>query len=240
MEYDAIVAQGAWFLVMTRGTFLRQGYDDSTMTPTHERMNEHASSSNITAPKEHRSFFAEVVRFALIAIFIVLPIRLYIAQPFIVSGSSMDPTFANGEYLIVDEVSYRFSGPERGDVIIFRFPQDTSKFFIKRIIGLPGEVVEVIGSQVYITNDEYPNGLALDESYIANTSRAEMRIRLGDDEYFVMGDNRPASSDSRIWGPLDRDLIIGRAFARLLPVGKFDLFPGEHDYAVSVTDDDTE
>ncbi len=183
------------------------------------------------------SFFAEVIKFVLIAVFVVLPIRLYIAQPFIVSGSSMDPTFLNGEYLIVDEISYRFENPQRGDVIVFRFPQDTSKFFIKRIIGLPGETVVLDGTTARIENDAHPEGFALDEAYLVNNSRNSLRITLADDEYFVMGDNRPASSDSRIWGPLSKDHIIGRALVRLLPVNKFNLFPGEHDYQDSVTND---
>lgn len=196
--------------------------------------------SNAPSPKRFRisPFFAEVLRFAAIAIFIVLPIRLYIAQPFIVSGSSMDPTFANGEYLIVDEVSYRFDTPSRGDVVVFRFPQDTSKFFIKRIIGLPGETVFVEDKRVRVVNDENPEGFTLDESYLSRATESNIRITLADDEYFVMGDNRPASSDSRVWGPLKEDLIIGRALVRLLPVGKFDLFPGEHRYLSSVTSDE--
>lgn len=196
--------------------------------------------SNAPSPKRFRisPFFAEVLRFAAIAIFIVLPIRLYIAQPFIVSGSSMDPTFANGEYLIVDEVSYRFDTPSRGDVVVFRFPQDTSKFFIKRIIGLPGETVFVEDKRVRVVNDENPEGFTLDESYLSRATESNIRITLANDEYFVMGDNRPASSDSRVWGPLKEDLIIGRALVRLLPVGKFDLFPGEHRYLSSVTSDE--
>lgn len=181
------------------------------------------------------SFFAEVLRFVLIAVFVVLPIRLYIAQPFIVSGSSMDPTFLNGEYLIVDEVSYRFNDPERGDVVVFRFPQDTSKFFIKRIIGLPNETVHLDGDTVRIENTEHPEGFVLDETYLENSTRNFLRFTLTDDEYFVLGDNRPASSDSRIWGPLKKEFIIGRAFVRLLPVNKVNVFPGEHHYQ-EVTD----
>lgn len=188
-------------------------------------------------PMRLSSFFGEVIKFVLIAVFVVLPIRLYIAQPFIVSGSSMDPTFVNGQYLIVDEMSYRFEEPSRGDVIVFRFPQDTSKFFIKRIIGLPGETVQLEGTTIHIENAEHPEGFTLDESFLANNSRNFLRIKLADDEYFVMGDNRPASSDSRIWGPLQKEYIVGRAFMRLLPVNKFNLFPGEHDYQDAVTND---
>lgn len=188
--------------------------------------------SNNKDPKKEGGFFSELFRFALIAIVIVLPIRLFIAQPFIVSGSSMNPTFENGEYLIVDELSYRFAEPERGDVIIFRYPKEPSKFFIKRIIGLPGETVKITGGTVTISNISV-SGLVLDEPYVKNISAGNAKEVLGSEEYFVLGDNRPASSDSRSWGPLERDLIIGRAFVRLLPVTKVDLFPGKSDMTLN-------
>jgi len=200
-------------------------------------MDEHTAVHVEEKTMKMSSFFGEVIKFVLIAVFVVLPIRLYIAQPFIVSGSSMDPTFLNGEYLIVDELSYRFEDPHRGDVIVFRFPQDTSKFFIKRIIGLPGETVHLEGTAVRIENKEHPEGFFLDEPFLALNTRNFLRIQLDDNEYFVMGDNRPASSDSRIWGPLQKEYIIGRAFVRLLPVNKFNLFPGEYDYQEAVTNE---
>lgn len=177
------------------------------------------------------NFFKEIIKFALLAVIIVLPIRLFVAQPFIVSGPSMDPTFANGQYLIVDQISYRFENPKRGDVIIFRYPLNTKKFFIKRIIGLPSETVEIRGTQVVIKDKENKKSLALKESYIdidnARKSRNDQTsITLKEDEYFVMGDNRNESSDSRIWGPLKRSLIVGRPFVRLFPVGKISVLPG--------------
>ena len=175
------------------------------------------------------SFFVELVKFALIALVIVLPFRLFIAQPFIVSGASMHPTFENGDYLIVDEISYRFEEPQRGDVVIFKYPNDPSKFFIKRIVGLPNETLHITNSQVYITSDMYPESVVIDEPYIDVPTSTHAPVTLSDTEYFVLGDNRAQSSDSRIWGPLDRDLIIGRAFLRLLPVSEADLFPGYHE-----------
>lgn len=186
-------------------------------------------------PSGSSVFFSELIRFVLVAVFIVLPIRIFIAQPFIVSGSSMDPTFENGEYLIVDEISYRFEEPQRGDVIIFKYPNDPSKFFIKRIIGLPGETVTVSGSSVRIKSTLHPDGVPLDEAYLSHPTLGNVDVTLEDDEYFVMGDNRPASSDSRVWGPLDRDFIVGRALVRLLPVTKMNLFPGVHRYALFET-----
>jgi signal peptidase I len=177
-----------------------------------------------SAPKE--SFFSEVLKFALIALFIVLPIRFFVAQPFIVSGSSMDPTFMNGQYIIVDELSYKLGKPERGDVVIFSYPQDKSKYFIKRIIGLPEETVSIQGSAVSIKNTEHPEGFTLNESYIDRKSENDLSLTLKDGEYFVMGDNRPASYDSRFWGPLPEDLIIGRPLVRLLPFSSLSFLPG--------------
>jgi signal peptidase I len=172
--------------------------------------------------------FWELARFAIIAIAIVIPIRIFIAQPFIVSGSSMVPTFEDGEYLIVDEISYLIGNPERNDVVIFRNPNNPKVFFIKRIIGLPGETVDVRGTDVFIKNKENPDGFKLDEPYIKNVANSETHFELRDKEYFVMGDNRPASSDSRYWGAVPKNLLIGKAFLRLLPINKIDLLPGDY------------
>ncbi len=195
-----------------------ESYEQQRTTPTQTPHKQSGSSI----------FFSELIRFIIIAVFVVLPIRVFIAQPFIVSGSSMDPTFKNGEYLIVDEISYRFEEPKRGDVIIFKYPKDPSKYFIKRIIGLPGEHIVISGNRVIVSEKEDTESLVLDETYLAQPTLDNIDIILGKTEYFVMGDNRPASSDSRIWGPLERDHIIGRAFLRLLPVKKIGAFPGEH------------
>lgn len=183
------------------------------------------------SPKEpNTTSFGELLRFALIALIIVVPIRLYVAQPFIVSGASMEETFATGEYLIVDQVTYHFEDPLRGDVVIFRYPRDPSKFFIKRVIGLPGETVVVTDTEVTILNNKHPEGIALDEPYIKSMHNGDVEIRteLGEHEYFVMGDNRDASSDSRAWGALPEENIVGRAFARLFPVHTLEIFPGEY------------
>jgi len=167
----------------------------------------------------------EFVKFVVIAVIIVVPIRLWVAQPFIVSGSSMVPSFENGEYLIVDEFSYHFREPQRGEVIIFRFPQNPSKFFIKRIIGLPREKVEIEDNSIRIYNKEFPEGMTIKESYLENTPATEndMVMILEKDEYFVLGDNRTMSSDSRIWGALEKDLVIGRAWIRLWPFNKISI-----------------
>ncbi len=170
---------------------------------------------------------AEIVRFCIIAILIVIPIRMFIAQPFIVSGASMDDTFESGQYLIVDQVSHYFEKPARGEVIIFKYPKDPSKYFIKRIIGLPGDTVTVANGTVTIINNEFPDGVILNEPYVKDMETdTPITEVLGEREYFVMGDNRNQSSDSRAWGVLQEERIIGRAFLRLFPPTELDYLPG--------------
>lgn len=168
--------------------------------------------------------FREVWEFAkivIVSLLVVLPIRFFIAQPFIVRGASMEPNFQNGEYLIIDEVSYHFREPVRGEVIVFRYPEDPSQFFIKRVIGLPGETVVIHNGSVQIRNADYPEGFDLAESaYLPdpNITAPDMAVTLNDHRYFVMGDNRRFSSDSRRWGTLEKDLFVGKAWLRLWPV----------------------
>lgn len=180
-------------------------------------------------PETTGGFFLEIFKFTIVAILIVAPIRFFIAQPFIVKGESMDPTFADGQYLIVDELTYRTHAPERGDVIVFKYPKDPSKYFIKRIIGLPNETVKITDGKVSITGEKDPNGFLLDEPYIKNLSFDTVSEKLGTDEYFAMGDNRTNSLDSRIWGPLPKQNIVGRVLVRLFPLPEAGLFPGKHD-----------
>lgn len=176
----------------------------------------------------------ELIRFIIIAGCIIVPFRIFIAQPFIVNGASMDPTFETNQYLIVDQLTYRTEEPQRGDIVIFRFPLNPKDFYIKRIIGLPGETVSISGSDVYIREKNSQKSFKLDEPYIEFTSNNSMSTTLRDDEFFVMGDNRPNSSDSRHWGVLPRKFIVGKAFLRLLPINKADLFPGKH--FIDITD----
>lgn len=179
---------------------------------------------------QKRNEFKELLKFALIAVPIVLLIRTYVIGPFVVSGASMDYTFVNGQYLIVDELSYHFNAPERGEVVIFKYPLDTKRFYIKRVIGLPGETVSILNGTVTVTGPSYPRGHTLSEPYIdqSNKKPDNLSVKLGEDEYFVMGDNRIGSSDSRVWGPVKRDLIVGRPLVRLFPFNKIDAFPGRY------------
>lgn len=203
---------------------------------TTEKNNDHGK---VNAPQETKgtkekkeSTFKEILIFSLIAIVIVVPIRLYVAQPFIVSGASMLPTFENGQYLIVDQLSYRLEKPRRGEVIIFKFPQDTSKFYIKRIIGLPGETIEIKDKTITVSNADAPLELVLAEPYLddKNLTSNFSKMTLAEDEYFVLGDNRKASSDSRTWGALPEDHIVGKALLRLFPVQTVDILPGDFSY----------
>lgn len=173
-----------------------------------------------------RPFAVELIRFILIAVLIVVPIRFFIAKPFIVSGESMHPSFENANYLIVDQLSYRLHSPAREDVVIFRYPRDPSKFFIKRIIGLPGETVRMEDGEVTVFNEKHPQGLKLAQPYINTKTFESLTISLRSDEYFVLGDNRAESSDSRVWGPLESTYIVGTPFARLFPPSKIGLHPG--------------
>lgn len=163
--------------------------------------------------------FGEFLRLAIIAAAIALPIRYFVAQPFIVRGASMEPNFHDREYLVIDELSYFFRPPQRGEVVVFRYPLNPREYFIKRVIGLPGETVEIREDTVYITNAERPEGFRLAEPYLPSglSFRGNVRFSLGSEEYVVLGDNRPASSDSRSWGTLERKFITGRALLRAWP-----------------------
>ncbi len=146
----------------------------------------------------------------------------YVGQRTQVSGSSMETTLSDGDNLLVDKITYRFSEPKRFDIIVFPFQYDTDTYYIKRIIGMPGETV-----QIDYDGNIYINGSLLEESYgrevIQNPGRAAEPITLGEDEYFVMGDNRNNSSDSRdpSVGNIHRKDIIGRAWVRIWPFSKF-------------------
>jgi len=132
----------------------------------------------------------------------------------------MENSFRDGDYLIIDELSYHLRTPKRGEVVVFRYPNDPSQFYIKRIIGLPGETVQVADGQIYIKNNEHPEGFVLNENDYLETETTPGNVikTLGVKNYFVMGDNRFHSYDSRGWGELDRKLIIGKVLFRVWPI----------------------
>ncbi len=175
-------------------------------------------------------FFWELLKAFIIAIVIIVPIRYFLIQPFFVRGASMEPTFDDGQYLVIDQLSYRFRAPARGEVIVFRYPNRPSQFFIKRVIGLPGETIQIEEGQVVIQNAQHAGGVILNEaSYLPADVRTggQMTVKLANDEYFVLGDNRAASSDSRSWGSLKRDAIVGRVWVRAFPFNSLTVFAPE-------------
>lgn len=183
------------------------------------------SERDLPRPARLRHTVFEVLRLVIVAAAIAFPIRYFIAQPFIVRGASMEPNFADGQYLIINELSYYLRPPARGEVVVFHYPLDPHEYFIKRVIGLPGEGVEVDGTSVTITNAEYPTGFTLSEPYLP-AGRASLHRRsftLGPDQYVVLGDNRPASSDSTSWGALERRFITGYVILRAWPPSVADL-----------------
>lgn len=214
---------------------MEQQFDSTRVSPS---TTSHIGASNHQPEEKEKqtNFLSEILHFSVIALLIVLPIRMFIAQPFIVSGASMETTFSTGQYLIVDQLTYHFEEPTRGEVIVFRYPKDPSKFFIKRIIGIPGDTIEIRGSNVTIKNAAHPDGVTLNETYRLSMSPSNpLTETLGPKEYFVMGDNRDASSDSRMWGVLQRDKIIGRAFLRLFPFNEFGVNPGTYNIDAEIT-----
>lgn len=167
----------------------------------------------------------------IIALVIAIPIRFFIAEPFVVDGSSMSPTFETGQFLIIDRLTFDFRKPKRDEVIVFKYPNNTKLYFIKRIIGLPGEKVSITDGHVEISaTDNASSTKYLTENFIQadNKSHENTTLILSKDQYFVMGDNRKNSSDSRAWGPVNEKLIIGRPIVRLLPIHKISIIPGKY------------
>lgn len=184
-------------------------------------------------------FILEIIKVFFLAFIIIVPIRVFLFQPFFVQGASMEPNFENNQYLIINELGYKqtdidnlftihpFKEVQRQTVIVFRYPKNPSQFFIKRVIGLPGEKVQIKDGRVTIFNSANPNGLVLDERAYLSASvmtSGDMTINLKDNEYFVMGDNRQYSSDSRSWGPVPEADVIGKVFLRAWPLDQINVY----------------
>jgi len=167
----------------------------------------------ISGIKYTLNFVWEILKIVIIALAIIIPIRYFLIQPFFVNGASMDPNFLDGDYLIIDEISYRFNEPQRSDVIVFRYPLDPSQFFIKRVIGLPNETIKIEDGKIFIySEDTLDERIILDESaYLEDSyTPGNLEITLGNNEYFVLGDNRRYSVDSRFFGLIPRQNITGK------------------------------
>lgn len=177
-------------------------------------------------------FFLDIIETVVIALSIFLIVYLFVASPHQVNGQSMMPNFQSGEFVLSDKVSYRFNNPKRGDIVVFHAPEaancpkGTGCDFIKRVLGLPGETVEVYDNAIWI------NGQKLEEPYIPadyetmpGLATKGKSIYLGPNEYFVSGDNRPYSSDSRAWGAITKNDIVGKALFRYWPLKSAGLIP---------------
>lgn len=182
--------------------------------------------------KNRLDYFFELIKVVVISALIVAPIRYFLIQPFSVSGASMQPQFYDGEYLIVDEFTYRREEPKRGDVVVFRYPNKPSDFYIKRIVGLPGETIKIKDGKLEIYNEKNPWGLVLSEPYLKKDeiTRGEMSVKINKDNFFVMGDNRQASSDSRVWGTVDKKFFIGKVWLRAWPPSRAKAFSEQTTY----------
>jgi signal peptidase I len=179
-------------------------------------------------------FVLELVKIVFISLVIIIPVRYFLIQPFYVKGASMEPNFYDHEYLIIDEISYRFNEVKRGDIVVFRYPRNPREYFIKRIIGLPGEKVQIKDGQVYIYNEANPDGYLLEESYLPDNastySAVDDIVSLSSEEVYVLGDNRNASKDSRSFGPVNKSFITGKVLLRGWPVDRIDFFKAQQYY----------
>ena len=209
------------------------------MYETEQKQNE--LLNNINPGEENKvisflSFFWDLVKTFIVVMMIAFSIRYFIIQPFVVDGDSMLPNFVNNEYLIAEKISYDFREPSRGDVVIFRYPKNPEVIYIKRVIGLPGELIEIKNGKVFITstgNEQFE----LTENYLSKTTKTYsynegqssdgFKLQLKDREFFVLGDNRDHSSDSREWGVLPRGNIIGRVWITVTPLDRFKFFTRE-------------
>lgn len=198
---------------------------EEQLHPQHQQ-NLHAGSTKNSSKEPN--FWKDMLKSAALAFIIVVLIRSFIAQPFKVAGQSMDPTFIEEEYMIIDQISYKITPPKRGDVIVFRYPNDPKVFYIKRIIAVPGESVTIDQGTVTISQANGDTEV-LTEPYVANhDTRSMPTLDVTEGHYFVMGDNRPVSSDSRMWGLLPQENIVGRPFLSILPLARAAIYPGEY------------
>ena len=180
--------------------------------------------------KDFLSFLWDLLKTGVIVFLIAFSIRHFLIQPFIVDGGSMLPTLIDDEYLLAEKLSYLVGDPKRGDIIIFKYPKNPTNSYIKRIIGLPGETVEIEDNMVIIRTHENPNNTVLEETYLASDTQTlsadqkKITLTLDNGEYFVMGDNREHSSDSREWGVLPEENIVARAWLTIKPFDKFGIY----------------
>ncbi len=169
-------------------------------------------------------FFLEVIKVVILAAITIIAVRSFLFKPFVVEGQSMQPNYFEKEYLLIDELSYHLRAPERGEVIVLRAPIIQKEYYLKRVVGLPGERIKIENNKVIIFNDQYPQGKVIEENYLTQSTSGTTTVQLGPDEYFVMGDNRGESYDSRKFGPIPKNSIVGRTWIRGYPFNRITLF----------------
>lgn len=191
-----------------------------------KRPNEVIYESNMSGWKKFLYLIWDLTKVVCISLAIIIPIRYFLIQPFCVKGASMEPSFYDDEYLIINEIIYRFSEPQRGDIIVFKYPKDPQQFFIKRVIGLPGETVEITDGFIFIYKTDGTKMLLQEYEYLPAEVRTQgqSKWKLGDNEYYVLGDNRDHSMDSRMFGPVGREFITGKVWLRGWPLNRLTVF----------------
>ena len=199
---------------------------DKEFKPNNETLDKFSVENN--PGRDFLSFVWDLLKTGIIVFLIAFAVRYFLIQPFIVEGNSMMPNYVDKEYLLIEKLSYSIGQPKRGDVIVFKYPNNPSTNFIKRIIGLPGETVEIEDNIVRIKNSVHREGVIIDEyGYLGQgietypPNKEIFSITLDSESYFVMGDNREHSSDSREWGTLPKLNIIGRAWFTIKPLDHF-------------------
>lgn len=199
---------------------------NSLLTDETEKLFDLSNEVESNPARDFWEFVVDLLKTGVIVFIIAFLLRYFVVQPYIVDGESMMPTYHNNEYLLAEKISYVTGEPKRGDVVIFRYPKNPSVNYIKRIIGLPGEKIAISDNAVTVYNNDHPNGVVLDESYLPTGTKTEtygetvFKKTLSEGEYFVMGDNREHSSDSREWGVLPRENILGRSWVTLVPFNR--------------------
>ncbi len=203
--------------------------EEQTNVAPHDTEGNEPEGKNVSFLSRTVAFFGELLHVVLISLAVIIPVRYFLIQPFYVKGASMEPNFLDHQYLIIDELSYRFTEPARGDIVVFRYPNDPRQYFIKRVIGLPGDRLTISGGSITIYDTAHPKGFVLDEkSYLGSLQTGGAKdVTLASDEYFLLGDNRPQSLDSRVFGPVSRVYLIGRVWLRGWPPEKIKVYTTE-------------
>lgn len=201
---------------------------DEQLLTTQDTALSQGNSSDASANGSTKGFLLDILETVAIAALIFFVIHTFIAQPHLVKGESMQPTYQDGEYILTNKIYNWIGEPARGDVVVFHSPEDAKTQFIKRIIALPGEKIKIADNKVTIYNDEHPEGKVLNESYLGNQTTVGDSylddgeiVEVPENSYFVMGDNRHYSYDSRSWGFVDESKIVGRAFFIYWPIPEF-------------------